>query len=351
MRRLASTYRNPQPSMTAVTMKALHVNTTTQPVKKFQFHFPHSRHPRRTFFWTSTLCGLLADHFGWGRGTFIRRAFVQISRRPLVASLRHECWLVAFGLSLILIGMSTAYAQTEWQGPAGASNWFSAANWSLGTPTIAQSAAVNNGNTAEIPVSMVHAQAAILTIGPMPGSTVHMNGGILDIGPGGTGTIKIEPGGTFQITSGFGINADDWQNNGIILNDHPSGDYRIFGNTVISGSGEFVFTGTGTFSLETNNTYTGKNNDQCRRNPARCRWDDWEHHWRCPQQRNLDVQPERFFHLWRSDQRHGKRPTEWDWNNGTPWGQHLLRNHHDQRRGAKYFAGRQPRHAPQRTGS
>ena len=53
------------------------------------------------------------------------------------------------------------------------------------------------------------------------------------------------------------LNADDSQNNGIILNDHPSGDYRISGNTVISGSGEFVFTGTGTFSIETNNTYTG----------------------------------------------------------------------------------------------
>ena len=46
------------------------------------------------------------------------------------------------------------------------------------------------------------AEAAILTIGPAPGSTVHLNGGTLTIGPGGTGTIKIEPGGTLQLTSG-----------------------------------------------------------------------------------------------------------------------------------------------------
>jgi hypothetical protein len=186
------------------------------PIKRF-CKLAHSRRRQGAAYRMSTLWGFLTDHLrGWCR-TLVRRGFVQGSRLSRVAFLGLECGPIALGLTFLLIGMSAAWAQNAWQGPAGPGDWSFPANWSLGAPpTIAQSAVVNNGNTAVI-LNGVAARAAVLTIGPTLGSRVHLNGGDLRIG--GTGNITIEPGGVLEATSSstFGIDVGLIRNNGIML--------------------------------------------------------------------------------------------------------------------------------------
>ena len=123
--------------MTAVTMKAPDINTTTQPAKKFLGGFRFQRS------WNSTLC------------QFAPRRHPQLKHVKCspVGSRWAKCRPLIFSLILLLIGMSAAYTQTDvWQGPPGANSWFSP-NWSNDgiPPTATQAAVVDNGNDSANP--------------------------------------------------------------------------------------------------------------------------------------------------------------------------------------------------------
>jgi autotransporter-associated beta strand protein len=267
--------------MTAVTMKAPDIDTTTQPAKKFLggFHFLHSRRRQRASLWTSTVWQFYKRHHPQRKGDALFTHCIDVSRpknliggllqharRSLADSLWPKCRPAIFSLKFVLIGMSAAYAQTDfWDGPTGASSWFIPDNWTTGIgespphlpPTIFQDALVGNGNTAR--VDAPGAVAATLTIGPTAGSTVQiMPNGELTVGIGGTGNVIIELGGTLRFSGGSGVGgvvvANSFQNRGIIAFD-GSFDHSL--NDPVTGSGQLIMEGTGTLTINSNNTYSG----------------------------------------------------------------------------------------------
>ena len=181
---------------------------------------------------------------------------------------------VAIALKFLFVGSSALYAQDDiWQGPNTDNSWFTPANWTLGIPTSAQNATVDNGTTAQIAApAPTTAFANILAI-TNTGSTVQLTAGFslnvttLSIGNGGTfhllgaltvsNPVEIGNGGTFQVSSGGTTNPIDFHDNGTLLFD---GSNSLVSN--VSGTGQLVITvitGNGTVLTvsSVSNTYTG----------------------------------------------------------------------------------------------
>jgi autotransporter-associated beta strand protein len=189
---------------------------------------------------------------------FDKRGFVRCSARFLVDCFLAKPWLGV--LSLILIGSSGLYGQENvWQGAATSISWFTASNWSLGAPpTINQTALVNNGTTAQIaqiPEGSAEAEANTLTVGStVAGSTVQLvDAGRLTL----TNPLIIGTGGTFRFSGGtlVAANGTPLHNNGTILFD-TAVDHLLVHN--VDGSGQLIMDITGTLSVLSNNTYSGR---------------------------------------------------------------------------------------------
>ena len=157
-----------------------------------------------------------------------------VHRRLTLAAL-----LVACAASLA--AASGVFATATWLN-AGTGFWHDGANWStLGEPTAADDAVVNNGGTVEI--TSISELAQSLNIGSvfLTSGTVVVPGGQLGvgdltIGDGGTGVLNLESGGVVEQTDGAGSNllVGNAGNGVITVDGTPSildwdGGFAIFG--------------------------------------------------------------------------------------------------------------------------
>jgi len=194
---------------------------------------------------------------------------VQFSKRFSAGSRGAKWCSVIFSLNFFLIGSSVLYAQDVWQGPNPDESWFTPTNWTLGIPTAAQAAVVDNGATAQIKAATVVpgtaqiaaapavAVASTLTIGAtVPGSTVQLlTGFTLTL----TNPLIIGTDGTFRFSGGLLTGAGGAiQNNGTIVFDAPGpGNQTLVHDITGSGSVIVDITGGGILTVSSNNTYSG----------------------------------------------------------------------------------------------
>ena len=194
---------------------------------------------------------------------------MQFSKRFSAGSRGAKWCSVIFSLNFFLIGSSVLYAQDVWQGPNPDESWFTPTNWTLGIPTAAQAAVVDNGATAQIKAATVVpgtaqiaaapavAVASTLTIGAtVPGSTVQLlTGFTLTL----TNPLIIGTDGTFRFSGGLLTGAGGAiQNNGTIVFDAPGpGNQTLVHDITGSGSVIVDITGGGILTVSSNNTYSG----------------------------------------------------------------------------------------------